>query len=231
MKEYLSQIDEEVEFINVLNNVEGMKKLLKLGVKTVPILTKGNQYIHAMNLEDVAKFIGHSIEKHVKLSPKQLVEKLDLILAAFQRYLYQVPESKFEVQVVEGRNRSFFELGYHIFNIVESFIITCYQQKLTIDMKSQSIPKTIKTKSQLKEYGYQIRKQINQWWVELSDRSCEIQVETYYGNQSVHELLERMTWHIAQHVRETLAFLIRQGINPDRPLTMDDLAGLPLPKN
>ena len=40
----------------------------------------------------------------------------------------------------------------------------------------------------------------------------------------------RATWHSAQHCRQLVAVLERMGIQPDRPLTKADLAGLPLPE-
>ena len=55
-------------------------------------------------------------------------------------------------------------------------------------------------------------------------------MQTFYGPQTVHELLERSTWHSAQHVRQLIYVLERYGINPDGPLVGDDLAGLPLPE-
>ena len=46
----------------------------------------------------------------------------------------------------------------------------------------------------------------------------------------MREVLDRTTWHAAQHVRQTMMILEQLGITPDTPLTADDLAGLPLPE-
>jgi hypothetical protein len=46
----------------------------------------------------------------------------------------------------------------------------------------------------------------------------------------MHMLLERSTWHSAQHSRQLIAVLERFGIEPDGRLTPQDLAGLPLPE-
>jgi hypothetical protein len=48
--------------------------------------------------------------------------------------------------------------------------------------------------------------------------------------QPIHVLLERSTWHSAQHARQLAAVLERFGIEPDGRLTAEDLDGLPLPK-
>ena len=46
----------------------------------------------------------------------------------------------------------------------------------------------------------------------------------------MHQLLERSTWHSAQHARQLTAVLERYGIDPVRRLTPQELAGLPLPE-
>jgi hypothetical protein len=50
------------------------------------------------------------------------------------------------------------------------------------------------------------------------------------GIQPMQLLFERTAWHSAQHVRQLMALLERYGIAPDRPLTKEDFAGLPLPE-
>jgi hypothetical protein len=53
-------------------------------------------------------------------------------------------------------------------------------------------------------------------------------VPTYFGGTTRHEMLERTVWHSAQHVRQIASLLDRAGVAPDRPLTADDIRGLPL---
>jgi hypothetical protein len=55
-------------------------------------------------------------------------------------------------------------------------------------------------------------------------------VKTFYGTPPMHQVLERSTWHSAQHARQMIAVLERFGIAPERRLTSDDLSGLPLPE-
>ena len=49
------------------------------------------------------------------------------------------------------------------------------------------------------------------------------------GTSTRHRVLERCTWHAAQHVRQLAFMLERLGVEPDRPLTSADLEGLPVP--
>jgi hypothetical protein len=54
-------------------------------------------------------------------------------------------------------------------------------------------------------------------------------VKTYYGERPLHELLERCTWHSAQHARQIITVLEGFGIQPNGPLSPNDYAGLPMP--
>ena len=54
-------------------------------------------------------------------------------------------------------------------------------------------------------------------------------VETYYGRQDAHELMERTVWHAAQHLRQIHALLKDAGAPPRDPLDASLLEKLPLP--
>ncbi|MCZ6772716.1 MAG: NrdH-redoxin, partial [Proteobacteria bacterium] len=54
------------------------------------------------------------------------------------------------------------------------------------------------------------------------------EVSTYFGATSRHEILERTVWHSTQHVRQVASLLDQAGVMPDRPLTQNDIRGLPL---
>ena len=62
------------------------------------------------------------------------------------------------------------------------------------------------------------------------DRSGQARMATYWGEQSMHEVLERTTWHSAQHTRQLIVVLDSLGREADGRLTGADLQGLPLPE-
>jgi hypothetical protein len=45
----------------------------------------------------------------------------------------------------------------------------------------------------------------------------------------MHDVFERTAWHAAQHTRQMTLMLETYGITPDRPLSVEDLTGLPVP--
>jgi hypothetical protein len=77
-------------------------------------------------------------------------------------------------------------------------------------------------------YGEEVRRALGRFFADPSVAAGE--VDTYYGRQTAHALLERTTWHAAQHLRQLYAFLGRMAIRPVEPLGDEDWRGLPLPR-
>ncbi|HSQ04246.1 MAG TPA: NrdH-redoxin, partial [Burkholderiales bacterium] len=64
--------------------------MLKLGVRNVPVVARGEQFVFGQNLEDVAEFVGLQGTGHTPLPPGELVDKWINALHAAQRYLRQL---------------------------------------------------------------------------------------------------------------------------------------------
>jgi hypothetical protein len=68
------------------------------------------------------------------------------------------------------------------------------------------------------------------WWGANQSR-LPAELDTYYGRQPLHAVLERTTWHVAQHARQLQRLLELHGVEPRPPLAPALLAGLPLPED
>ena len=75
-----------------------------------------------------------------------------------------------------------------------------------------------------------MRQKVDTWWATTPDKQAQAVVETYYGPQTLHEVQERATWHIAQHCRQWMMLLEMAGIAFERPLADANFADLPMPK-
>ena len=64
-----------------------------------------------------------------------------------------------------------------------------------------------------------------------ADTAPSKQLPTYYGAQSLHELMERTTWHCGQHVRQYMMLLEKEGVSHHQPLKPPDFTKLPFPQN
>ena len=189
----------------------------------------GERYVLGARLKEIAELVGKPYQEQEKLSPEQLVRKLDVVLAAVQRYIRQVPDDKLDMKSPD-RDRPLRRLAYHAFNLVDCFLETAAGAPLTYEgLNAAAPPEAVRSGAAIAEYGEGVRERLRAWWSRDSGRSPDDVVETYYGQQTLHQLLERTAWHSAQHSRHIILFLGWIGVEPEGPLTKEDLAGLPLP--
>jgi hypothetical protein len=216
----------------VLNDRVGQQELLKLGARSVPVLARGEQYIFCQNLEDVAEFVGLQGTGHTPLVPAVLLAKWVHVLRAAQRCILQIPGDRLAERVIDNRDRSIRLMSHHIFRIGEAFLDTVIDD-VEYRIDNANIPPaegSCVSGVEIASYGDAIIERLETWWKQLEDTSCQQRVRTFYGMQPMHQLLERSTWHSAQHTRQLIAVLERFGIEPNGRLTPEDLAGLPLPE-
>jgi hypothetical protein len=216
--------------IDVLNT-PGAREYMseKYGIKRVPMLAKGKEFAFGQMLDPYAKMIGVDPKTSERLSPEQLYKKQQMIFEAAQRYMRQFPSDRFLEKVIPNRDRVIRTLCYHIFRIGEAFLEAWNGAEYATGIADGNPPDSARTGDDVAKYGESIKKRYQDWWANLEDRKLSRVVKTYFGDVEAHLLYERVTWHSAQHARQLVAVLERIGIEPDRPLTAEDLKGLPLP--
>ncbi|MGQ0651374.1 MAG: glutaredoxin domain-containing protein [Betaproteobacteria bacterium] len=230
VKEFLSGLGVEYESVNVSAEPEAMKELAELGVRAIPVVTRGKEYVFAQALEDVSRFVGR--ELHVKrLPPAELVRKWLNVLEAAQRHALQIPPARLETRATAGRDRSVRSLAYHVYQIPDAFLRAVEDGVEDLSAIYNELPPGhIRTGADIAAYGASVTKRLAAWWDNLADKSARRTVSTYYGERALHELLERCAWHSAQHARQVIVVLEESGVKVDRPLTAEDYAGLPMPE-
>ena len=214
-----------------MNDAAGLKRLLALGTRKVPLVAQGTRYVFAENVDRLAEFIGLGGSGHTPLSPEQLFHKWMLVWNAALRYIRQLPNAQLKERIIPNRDRAIRLTCHHIFFIGDAFLETM-QGTVYSEWHAQREPEpgTLQTTEEIAQYGEGVMRRVQAWWQTLEDRSGRRPVNTYMGPQPMHFLFERSVWHSAQHVRQIMAVLERNGIVPERPLTKEDLAGLPLPE-
>jgi glutaredoxin/uncharacterized damage-inducible protein DinB len=230
VKEFLTQLGVEYESIDVAARPQAMEELRALGVKTVPVVARGRDYVFAQALEDVSRFVGKQVEI-TRMSPEELIRKWLHVLRAAQRHILQLPAARLHERAVESRDRSIRDLAYHVYQVPDAFMQALEHgvEDLTAVYNAPP-PANVVGVREIQEYGADVTARLEAWWRGLRDKSCRQTVKTYYGVRPLHELLERCTWHSAQHARQIIAVLERLGVEPDGRLTAADYAGLPMPK-
>lgn len=229
VKEFLSGLGVGYESVNVSAQPEAMDELRSLGVRTVPVVTRGRDYVFAQELADVSRFLGREVQFD-RLPPEELIQKWLTVLAAAQRHVMQLPVERLGERATPGRDRSIRDLAYHVYQVPDAFLQALeHGVEDLAALYNAAPPPEVRTPQQIRDYGAQVSARLARWWETHSDKKCRGEVKTYYGVQPLHHLLERCTWHSAQHARQIIAVLERFGIEPDGALTAQDYAGLPLP--
>jgi glutaredoxin/uncharacterized damage-inducible protein DinB len=229
VKEFLSNLGVEYESVNVSATPAAMDDLRALGVRTVPVVSRGRDYVFAQELADVSRFIGRQVEFR-RLPAPALMEKWLNVLATAQRHIAQIPAARLGERATEGRDRSIRDLAYHIYQVADAFLqaVENGREDLTAVYNAPP-PANVTSAHDVVNFGREITKRVEAWWARQSDKTCSGTVRTYYGVQPLHHLLERSTWHSAQHARQIIVVLERLGVPVDRPLGEKDYAGLPMP--
>lgn len=204
--------------------------MARLGARSIPVLSRGDQFVFAQNIAQVVAFLKLNEKAGPVLSPAQLVERMERYLDAALRMVPQMPDDRLET-LTPGRPRSYGRLAHHMFRICEAFTEVAggafFSQGLPGEVHH---PEEMASTAALTAYGRGVKAKVEQWWATTPDKQAQAEVDTYYGKQSLHEVQERATWHIAQHTRQWVMLLDMHGIAADRPLSDADFADLPMPK-
>jgi glutaredoxin/uncharacterized damage-inducible protein DinB len=223
VKEFLSGLGVDYESVNVSARPEAMQELAALGVRTVPVVSRGSEFVFAQELADVSVFIGRKVDFQ-RLPAPVLMDKWLKVLSAAQRHARQLPGDRLRERATEGRDRSIRDLAFHIYQIPQAFLDAVEHGAEDLTAIYNAPPPDA---GEIDEFGRKVEERLRRWWAGNPDTSGTITV--YYGEQPLHHVLERSTWHSAQHARQIIAVLERLGIRPDAPLTKEDYAGLPMP--
>jgi hypothetical protein len=219
----------EFEVVDVMNDPGGRERLRALGVRGLPVLARGKEYAFGQRLEDIARFVGLEFRSE-SLPPEALVRRWIAILRTGQRIMRQFPQAVLDERVHEARDQSIRHMGYHALRLGDAYLATAVdgvEDWLAVSMEK---PPAGASGADVASYGDGVIERLQAWWDAQTDKTCAREVRTYSGVQTLHEFLERQTWHSAQHIRQLTWRLERLGIEPDAPLTGAELAGLPIPE-
>ena len=231
-KEFLNKHNVVFVSINVREDQQGFEELAALGLRRVPVIRRGEDWVDGQVLADIARIAGIDWGKPEPLGPDILAERIAKILTIAQGLLAQMPEEKLDVMFAQ-RPYSYRQHACHIFRIVEAFLDNVERGKrLEFSAYSNDIPSQIRTTKDLLAFGESIARRFDAWRKGAAKTAdYRANADVYYGEQTLHEFLERTTWHAAQHTRQLMLVVESLGIIPAAPITQDDIAGLPIPEN
>jgi uncharacterized damage-inducible protein DinB len=203
-------------------------ELRRLGVPVVPAVAAAGRVVHGWNPQALAELVGVRYDAAERLSPDALAERLDRVLEATGRVVASI-EPRHLALKHPGRDRSLHQLAYHLFRLTLAFRDAMLERRLPKVWLDELAPAGLPDGPALAGYGAAVRAALRGWLG--TEHATEVTVETYYGPQSGHELLERTVWHALQHLRQIHALLEEAGAPPREPLDRSLLEGLPLPQS
>ena len=205
-----------------------MAELERLGVRSVPVLSRGDKYTFGQSTKQIVEFLGLGEKSGPELSTDELAARVTKFMDAALELIPLMPADRLATHV-PGRPRSYRTLAFHLFRVVDAFLDTNENVTLVQAMFREE-PAADATTEALVAYGTKVRDRFRAWW-QAGDTAPSKTLQTYYGPQSLHELMERTTWHSGQHVRQYMMLLEKEGVSHHRPLVAADFAKLPMPQN
>lgn len=230
-KEFLTRHKVPFRSRNVLADVGAYEELARFGIKRVPIVSLGENWVDGQSLKDVARLVGIDHIAPKQLVPAVLVQRLLTILDAAGRFIVQVPAADLEGTILPNRPRSLTQLSYHLFNVADAFVEHEDGIPLTFQSYCREPEPGTMSKAQLLAYSETVKTRVETWWkIEGLAQDWAERANVYYAEQTMHEYLERTTWHAGQHTRQLMWAMSDQlAITPDQPLTAETFNGLPMP--
>jgi hypothetical protein len=214
--------------VNVLEDPNGMAELQKLGVRSVPVLSRGDKFTFGQSTKQIVDFLGLHEKPSPELSTDELAARVDKFMGAALELIPLMPYDRLDTHV-PGRPRSYRTLAFHLFRVVVAFL-DANEGTTLVQAMFREEPAPDADTATLVAYGEKVRARFRDWWSK-GDTSPTKSLPTYYGPQTLHELMERTTWHSGQHVRQYMMLLEKEGVAHHRPLDAADFAKLPMPQN
>ena len=117
------------------------------------------------------------------------------------------------LEAVAPGPRTYARLAHHMFRICEAFTEVAGGKFFANAMPGEvHDPAEMASTAALAAYGKRVKAKVETWWAATPDKQAEAEIETYYGKQKLHEVMERATWHIGQHTRQWVMLLDLHGI-------------------
>ncbi len=214
--------------MNVDAEPAAFDELARLGIRLVPAVAVGDRAAHGWNPPAYAALLGVAYRPDDRLDPPTLAARLDRILACTASLVARVPDALIAWTPPE-RDRTIRQLGYHVFRLAVAFVDGMELGEFPEGWLQELAPAELADGAAIARYGADVRARLTAWFAKAPRDAYAHVVQVYYGPQSGHDLLERTTWHAAQHLRQLYVLADRIGVTPAEPLPTDTFKGLPLP--
>jgi hypothetical protein len=213
----------------VATDPQGLERLRQLGIRGVPVLFKGDEYVRA-DLRQVDALLGLAPMEGETLPPGELIDRLTRLLLTAVRLGQRIPRDHWN-DATPRAGRTVLGLVHHIVRHGELFaqLATDPDAELSEDLARTlgEPPDPDLEMDVLVERAVATVADIRAWWDEDAADLTRI-VNTHLGPESLDQILDSTSYSVAQHTRQLVSLLDDYGLNPDRALE-EELRGIALP--
>lgn len=206
---------------DVANDGEARRRFEALAAPSLPVVATPGRWVPGVDLTQVAELLELPFEPAPALAPAVLIERLRLGLATAVSLAGQFPVANLGDRL-PNRDRTTLALANHVVEIAAGYLQVEKGREFDVEV-STAIPRRELPPEALAERSRNLAAALR------SPADATRQVQTFFGATTLHAVLERTAWHVAQHTRQLAALLKGLGIAPVAELADEDLAGLPLP--
>jgi glutaredoxin len=228
VKEFVEEQGIAFESVNVAANTKAMEEIFAAGLRSIPAVRRGDRFVYAQSLEDVASLLGVSRD-HKRLSNSDLFARWEPILKRARRIVEKFSDADLNSRVIPIRERTLKELAIHIFQITVAFRKQMDEGVLEIKPICAYVDPSIVTKADLLTYIDKMTAALHDWLASDKPNAITARIPTYYGEQDSGQVIERAVWHCMQHARQ-LDIISAGRFGAEFEMPQELYAGLPLPK-
>ncbi len=228
-KEFLRGKGFEFESINVREQPAALAELLARGIRAVPVIARGEDYVLGQDIDELARFVGVTTERQ-SLPPALLLARLDRLLQVASLQAALVPEACWSRNLPQ-RERTWLDLGYHVAMVVRAFLEAAGGGALRYESYELRAPPGSQTAAGIAGAIAAARAALAAWAAAESPLQASRPLQTYFGVRELQTVLERTAWHVAQHARQLQSLLTDTArVTAAVRLEPADFSGLPLPE-
>jgi len=224
----LSKRDIAYESLDIENDPGALEQLQALGISTVPAVVVGGRSVLGWNPSKVAELVGFPLVERTA-PPAEQVASLEMLLDAALRVIRQVPDDQLMLKSPD-RDRPLRQLAHHVFRVVEASVDADVLGEFPANqwLKGGDVPEHTSA-ARIARYGEAVQAKVLRWFATVDEAAFARTIDADVGPRTLAQVVERTRFHAAQHIRQLYVFLEWIGVEPDRPLTAEDLKGIDLP--
>lgn len=253
MKDHLRARGVEFDAVNLQTEPAALEELRRHAVFSLPVVAVGDRYLGSPQLAEIDAALGIESEPAPLLPGDVLVERSRTLLAAAMRFARQLPREHYDdptpgmegsgplilpdgtaVMLADGRpylpHATSIGLVRHIVGHGVKVLLLATEP----DCGLFADPATFGPLGEPDEALSlaQIEREAARVGSELQHAQPDVDrvVPTYMGQRKIHDVLQAMTYSLAQHTRQLEDVVRSLGFDPDGPLSEADYRGLGLPE-